>query len=63
MDTSWGTWAGAQRHSPGQPAARPAEEALPPAQVADLIAWIAAAPPGLTLPQVIITPLEERGWP
>jgi len=30
---------------------------------ADLIAWIAAAPAGLVLPQVTITPLHEHGWP
>jgi NAD(P)-dependent dehydrogenase (short-subunit alcohol dehydrogenase family) len=63
MDTSWGTWTGSQRHTPGQPSAPPAEEALPPEHVADLIAWIAAAPPAMTLPQVIVTPLREHGWP
>jgi NAD(P)-dependent dehydrogenase (short-subunit alcohol dehydrogenase family) len=64
MDTSWGTWGAHQRDSSGPlPSARPAEEALPPEQVAELIAWIAAAPPAMTVPQVIVTPLRERGWP
>jgi NAD(P)-dependent dehydrogenase (short-subunit alcohol dehydrogenase family) len=64
MDTSWGTWTANQRDHPGRPpSARPAEEALPPEQVAELIAWIAAAPPAMTMPQVIVTPLLERGWP
>jgi NADP-dependent 3-hydroxy acid dehydrogenase YdfG len=38
-------------------------KALPPAEVASLIVWIAAAPAELVLNEVIISPLEEEGWP
>ena len=60
MDTSWGVWSPEDRGSaePTVPA-----NALPPQQVADLIVWIATAPPGLVLNEVTITPLHEQGWP
>jgi NADP-dependent 3-hydroxy acid dehydrogenase YdfG len=38
-------------------------DALAPEQVAQLITWIAAAPPGLVLNEVTVTPLFEQGWP
>ena len=38
-------------------------KALLPAEVASLIVWIAASPAELVLNEVIITPLEEQGWP
>ena len=64
MATSWGAWSPDDRDGSGaQPADRPADEALPPDQVADLIAWIVAAPGGLVLNQVTVTPLHEQGWP
>jgi NADP-dependent 3-hydroxy acid dehydrogenase YdfG len=31
--------------------------------VADLIAWIATAPPELVLNEAIVSPLQEQGWP
>ena len=61
MDTSWGLWSPEERGGPGQPT-EPAD-ALPPQQVAELIAWIAAAPPGLVLNEVTVTPLLEQAWP
>jgi NAD(P)-dependent dehydrogenase (short-subunit alcohol dehydrogenase family) len=63
MTTSWGVWDAAERTTSGRGSDRPADESLPPEQVADLIAWIAAAPAGLVLPQVTVTPLHEQGWP
>ena len=60
MDTSWGVWSPEERGS-GQPTVPP--DALPPEHVARLIAWIAAAPPGLVLNEVTVTPLQEEGWP
>jgi NAD(P)-dependent dehydrogenase (short-subunit alcohol dehydrogenase family) len=63
MATSWGEWDADARATPDDRPDKAAEESLPPEQVADLIAWIAAAPPGLVLPQATITPLLEQGWP
>ena len=62
MATHWGTWSpevrqAAQRETP------PPRKALPPTEVAALVAWIASAPPELVLNEAIITPLEEEGWP
>ena len=61
MDTSWGVWSPEERRGAAAPTV-PAE-ALPPDQVAELITWIAAAPPGLVLNEVTVTPLLEQGWP
>ena len=61
MDTSWGVWSPQERQGGGQPTV-PAD-ALPPEQVAALIAWIATAPPDLVLNEVTVTPLQEQGWP
>jgi NADP-dependent 3-hydroxy acid dehydrogenase YdfG len=61
MATQWGTWASEDRSGQGE--ARSQREALPPERVADLIAWIAAAPAELVLDEAIVTPLEEQGWP
>jgi NAD(P)-dependent dehydrogenase (short-subunit alcohol dehydrogenase family) len=63
MATSWGVWNPDDRRTSDGTNERAAEEALPPEQVADLIAWIVAAPAGLVLPQVTVTPLLEQGWP
>jgi NAD(P)-dependent dehydrogenase (short-subunit alcohol dehydrogenase family) len=60
MDTSWGFWEPADRGT-STPAAPP--DALPPEQVAQLIVWMAAAPPDLVLNEVTVTPLTEQGWP
>jgi hypothetical protein len=57
-----GAWSSIERQ------ARPVEvlpvmKALLPAEVASLIVWIAASPAELVLNEVIITALEEQGWP
>jgi NAD(P)-dependent dehydrogenase (short-subunit alcohol dehydrogenase family) len=62
MATGWGNWSqDSMRRHRLEPV--PVRKALPPAQVAALIVWIAAAPHELVLNEVIITPLEETGWP
>ena len=62
MATSWGNWSqDPMQRDRLEPV--PVRKALPPAQVAALIVWIAAAPHELVLNEVIITPLEETGWP
>jgi NADP-dependent 3-hydroxy acid dehydrogenase YdfG len=61
MDTNWGAWDPADRTSGGD-RLRTAE-ALPPAHVADLIAWICAAPRDMVLNETTVTPLMEKGWP
>jgi NAD(P)-dependent dehydrogenase (short-subunit alcohol dehydrogenase family) len=63
MATSWGVWNADDRPTSDRTNERAADESLPPGQVADLIAWIVAAPAGLVLPQVTVTPLLEQGWP
>jgi NADP-dependent 3-hydroxy acid dehydrogenase YdfG len=62
MATHWGTWSAEQRGSAKPEAGHP-QEALPPESVADLIAWIATAPPELVLNEAIVSPLHEQGWP
>lgn len=64
MATSWGAWDPEERRTAGS--AQPGDpngEGLPAEQVADLIAWIVAAPKEMVLNQVTITPLDEQGWP
>lgn len=63
MATSWGVFDPQERKAPPQVEQRAQSQVLPPSQVADLIAWIVAAPAGLALNQVTITPLLEQGWP
>ncbi len=41
----------------------PVTKALPPAEVASLITWIATAPAELVLNEAIISPVKEEGWP
>jgi NAD(P)-dependent dehydrogenase (short-subunit alcohol dehydrogenase family) len=62
MATNWGDWSQATSGQ-HQRDSLPATRALPPAEVATLIVWIAAAPIELVLNEVIATPLEEMGWP
>lgn len=62
MSTSWGSWSPDER-SVLRGALLPPTRALPPDEVADLIVWIATAPPELVLNEAIVTPLEEEGWP
>jgi NADP-dependent 3-hydroxy acid dehydrogenase YdfG len=61
MATAWGVWDSTQRS--GTESDRPKDDALSASQVADLIAWIAAAPANLVLNEATITPLLEQGWP
>jgi NAD(P)-dependent dehydrogenase (short-subunit alcohol dehydrogenase family) len=70
MATGWGAWSAAERAAAqaAAPAAAPEDErtptrALPPSEVADLIVWIATAPPELVLNEAVVSPLEEGGWP
>lgn len=62
MATSWGIWSPSERAA-SAPEPGSARQALPPAMVADLIAWIATAPPELVLNEAIVSPLDEQGWP
>jgi NAD(P)-dependent dehydrogenase (short-subunit alcohol dehydrogenase family) len=62
MATSWGVWSPAARQT-AEDAQPPARRALPPQQVAELIVWLAAAPPELVLNEAVVSPLEEQGWP
>ena len=64
MATSWGVWNPEERRTAdGEQHDPPEGEAVPADQVADLVSWIVAAPSGLVLNQVTVTPLHERGWP
>src|SRR6266700_509430 len=60
MATNWGVWSADER--PGAASSPVSTDALPPGDVAALIAWIASAPPEVVLNEVIVTPLQERGW-
>lgn len=62
MATSWGAWTPAERNAAEREPAPP-RKALPPDEVADLIVWIASAPPELVLNETVVSPLEEEGWP
>jgi NAD(P)-dependent dehydrogenase (short-subunit alcohol dehydrogenase family) len=62
MATSWGAWSPAERHETDRDAPPPTR-ALAPQQVAELIVWIAAAPSELVLNEVVVSPLDEEGWP
>jgi NAD(P)-dependent dehydrogenase (short-subunit alcohol dehydrogenase family) len=62
MATHWGIWSPAARQAAPRETPPP-RQALPPTEVAALIAWIASAPPELVLNEATITPLEEGGWP
>jgi len=62
MATHWGVWSSTER-AVSQREPPPVTKALPPAEVASLIVWIAAAPAELVLNEVIISPLQEEGWP
>jgi NAD(P)-dependent dehydrogenase (short-subunit alcohol dehydrogenase family) len=62
MRTAWGAW-GPDARGAGEASAAQSAEALPPEEVAELIAWMAAAPSELVLNEVVVTPLLERGWP
>lgn len=61
MATSWGIWSPEGRFARRHEA--PPTRALPPEDVANLIVWIAAAPPEVVVNEAVVTPLEEQGWP
>src|SRR5262249_47478529 len=60
MATHWGTWSAADRDQPRMAAP---EDALPPEDVAGYIAWLACAPAHLIVPEAVVAPIRERGWP
>ncbi|GCE06689.1 SDR family oxidoreductase [Dictyobacter aurantiacus] len=62
MATNWGAW-GANARQARSENTPPVTKALPPQEVASLIVWMAAAPAELVLNEVIVSPLEEQGWP
>ncbi|UBV44476.1 SDR family oxidoreductase (plasmid) [Deinococcus taeanensis] len=62
MATSWGTF-DPERRTEQETQAAPPTNALPPQRVADLLVWMCAAPGELVLNEVIVTPLNEAGWP
>lgn len=63
MATNWGTFDPEQRRDPDGPGETDPLEALDPATVADLIAWMATASGKPVLNEVTVTPLREQGWP
>jgi NAD(P)-dependent dehydrogenase (short-subunit alcohol dehydrogenase family) len=60
MATHWGTWSPADRDQPIRAAP---EDALPPDDVADYIAWLVCAPAHLIVTEAVVAPIGERGWP
>ena len=62
MATSWGTFGPDARTGQEAQVSTPTE-ALPPQRVADLLVWMCAAPAEVVLNEVIVTPLNEAGWP
>lgn len=63
MATNWGTFDPGRRHEQRPPGGADPSEALDPATVADLIAWMATAPGQPVLNEVTVSPLHEQGWP
>ncbi len=60
MATNWGAFSPEERKEGGEPNEAPSPtRVLPPERVADLIAWIAASPPGFVLTEGIVLPIEE----
>lgn len=62
MDTHWGAWTTEDRRLQER-RDLPTSVALPPEDVARLIAWIASCPSDMALNEVIVTPLQEQAWP
>ncbi|BDP44001.1 3-oxoacyl-ACP reductase (plasmid) [Deinococcus aetherius] len=62
MATHCGTFDPKSRGGERQNTPSPAD-ALPPDRVADLLVWMCVAPSELVLNEVIVTPLNEVGWP
>lgn len=63
MATHWGAFDPEQRPDPAGPDDADPADALDPATVADLIAWMSMTPGQPVLNEVTVTPLRERGWP
>ena len=60
MATNWGAFSPEERKEEGEAnEAPPPTRVLPPEHVADLIAWVAASPPGFVLTEGIVLPIEE----
>lgn len=62
MATHWGDWTPEERHQHNQETSS-AREALPPEDAASLLVWLAESPHNMVLNEVVLTPLEEQGWP
>jgi NAD(P)-dependent dehydrogenase (short-subunit alcohol dehydrogenase family) len=60
--TSWGAWSADDRRA-AEPVSPPPAEALAAGDVAGLIVWIASAPADMVLNEIVVTPLQEQGWP
>jgi len=60
MATHWGTWSPANRDRPRHTTP---EDALPPEDVANYIAWLILAPAHLVVTEAVVAPIRERGWP
>jgi hypothetical protein len=58
MATHWGTWNPADRDQPGRAAP---EDALPPEDVAQYIAWLVCVPAHLIVTEAVVAPIGERG--
>ncbi len=58
MATNWGAFSPGERQE-GESNSAPPTRVLPPEQVADLIAWLAASPPEFVLTEGIVVPIEE----
>jgi NAD(P)-dependent dehydrogenase (short-subunit alcohol dehydrogenase family) len=59
MDTNWGAFSPEERQEGGSNEAPPPTRVLPPARVADLIAWLVASPSEFVLTEGIVLPIEE----
>ena len=62
MATDWGTF-DLDARTGQERKVSPPTDALPPQRVADLLVWMCAAPAEMVLNEVIVTPLNEAGWP
>lgn len=62
MATHWGEWTPEERQQTGRQA-KAAPQALAPEEAASLLVWLAASPSNMVLNEVVLTPLEEKGWP
>ncbi len=66
MATDWGNWTPQERRAHGHDepdGAAPADTALPPGDVAELLVWIVTAPSAAVLNEAVVAPLHETNWP